>query len=151
FAGQKVGIVGANGSGKTSLLALIRGELHSEAGEVQVQPGITIGHVAQENAAQAGTALDFVLDGDPELRRIEAAIAAAQCDGVAEHDDAHAAGTALGELHERLAAIGGYGARARAARIMHGLGFSAADLMRPVEQLSGGWRMRLNLAQALMS
>jgi ATP-binding cassette, subfamily F, member 3 len=150
FAGQKIGIVGANGSGKTSLLALIRGELHCEAGDVQVQPGITIAHVAQESDAQAGTALDHVLDGDPELRRIEAAIAAAQGDGVMQLGDAHA-GSLLGELHERLAAIGGYGARARGAQIMHGLGFAAADLTRPVAHFSGGWRMRLNLAQALMS
>jgi len=151
FAGQKIGIVGPNGSGKTSLLALIRGELHCEAGDVQVQPGITVAHVAQEDAAHAGAALEHVLDGDPELRKIEAAIAAAQGDEVAEHDDAHAAGNLLGELHERLAAVGGYGARARAAQIMHGLGFSTADFTRPVAHFSGGWRMRLSLAKALMS
>jgi ATP-binding cassette subfamily F protein 3 len=151
FPGQKIGVVGPNGSGKTSLLALIRGELHCEAGDVQVQPGITIAHVAQEDAARAGAALEHVLDGDPELREIEAAIAAAQGDEVAEHDDAHATGNLLGELHERLAAIGGYGARARAAQIMHGLGFSTADFTRSVAHFSGGWRMRLSLAKVLMS
>ena len=151
FAGQKIGIVGPNGSGKTSLLALIRGELHCDSGDVQVQPGITVAHVAQEDAAHAGAALEHVLDGDPELREIEAAIAAAQGDEVAEHDDLHAAGSLLGELHERLAAIGGYGARARAAQIMHGLGFSTADFTRSVAHFSGGWRMRLSLAKALMS
>ena len=151
FAGQKIGIVGPNGSGKTSLLALIRGELQCEAGNVQVQPGITVAHVAQEDATHAAAALEHVLDGDPELRKIEAAIAAAQGDEVAEHDDAHAAGNLLGELHERLAAVGGYGARARAAQIMHGLGFSTADFTRSVAHFSGGWRMRLSLAKALMS
>jgi len=151
FAGQKIGVVGANGSGKTSLLALIRGELNCEAGDVQVQPGITIAHVAQESEAHDSIALDYVLDGDPELRRIEAAIAAAQGDGVTQQEDLHAAGSYLGELHERLATIGGYSARARAAQIMHGLGFSDGDLTRPAAQFSGGWRMRLNLAQALMS
>ena len=151
FAGQKIGIVGPNGSGKTSLLALIRGELQCEAGNVQVQPGITVAHVAQEDATHAAAALEHVLDGDPELRKIEAAIAAAQGDEVAEHDDAHAAGNLLGELHERLAAVGGYGARARAAQIMHGLGFSTGDFTRPVAHFSGGWRMRLSLAKALMS
>jgi len=129
---------------------LIRGELHCEAGEVEVQPGVVIAHVAQESEAHAGTALDYALDGDPELRRIEAAIAAVQ-DGATQGEDAHAAGSLLGELHERLAAIGGYGARARAAQIMHGLGFSTMDLSRPVAHFSGGWRMRLSLAQALMS
>jgi ATP-binding cassette, subfamily F, member 3 len=144
FAGQKLGIVGANGSGKSSLLALLRGELHCEAGEVDVQPGITIAHVAQETIASADAAHDYVLDGDRELCQIEAAIAAAERENAAEH-------VRLGELHERLAAIGGYGARARAAQIMRGLGFSQADLARPVSQFSGGWRMRLSLAQALMT
>ncbi|HTO45300.1 MAG TPA: ATP-binding cassette domain-containing protein [Burkholderiales bacterium] len=151
FAGQKIGIVGPNGSGKTSLLALIRGELQCEAGNVQVQPGITVAHVAQEDATHAAAALEHVLDGDPELREIEAEIAAAQGDEVAEDDDVHAAGNLLGELHERLAAVGGYGARARAAQIMHGLGFSTGDFTRPVAHFSGGWRMRLSLAKALMS
>ncbi|HTS53415.1 MAG TPA: ATP-binding cassette domain-containing protein [Burkholderiales bacterium] len=151
FAGQKVGIVGPNGSGKSSLLALLRGELHCDAGELDVQPGITIAHVAQETKASADAALDYVLDGDGELRRIEAAI---ERENAAEHtgaDERARAGGHLGELHERLAAIGGYGARARAAQIMRGLGFSQPDLARPVCHFSGGWRMRLNLAQALMT
>jgi ATP-binding cassette subfamily F protein 3 len=160
FAGQKVGIVGANGSGKSSLLALLRGDLHCEAGDVDVQPGLTIAHVAQETPASTETALDYVLEGDRELCEIQAAIGAAEHDAAGARDpDAeaacgsghpHAAGR-LGELHERLAAIGGYGARARGAQILHGLGFSQPDLARPVAEFSGGWRMRLNLAQALMT
>ncbi len=160
FAGQKVGIVGANGSGKSSLLALLRGDLHCEAGDVDVQPGLTIAEVAQEAPASTDPALDYVLEGDSELRQIEAAISAAERDDAtargpditAEHDGEKAYGAGLlGELHERLAAIGGYGARARAAQILHGLGFSQPDLLRPVVEFSGGWRMRLNLAQALMT
>ena len=173
FAPQKIGVVGANGSGKSSLMALLLGELHSEAGDVEIQPGLTIAQVAQETPAVADPALDYVLDGDRELRAIEDAIAAAEREHAA-HDrhtslhehatqhhhaeerdrrtagHAHAAGR-LGDLHERLAAIGGYGARARAAQILDGLGFSQADLTRPVAEFSGGWRMRLNLAQALMT
>jgi ATP-binding cassette subfamily F protein 3 len=160
FAGQKVGIVGANGSGKSSLLALLLGDLHCEAGDVDVQPGLTIAQVAQETPASTDAALDYVLEGDSELREIEAAISAAERHDAAARDPdvgaedrsgmAHGAGH-LGELHERLAAIGGYGARARAAQILHGLGFSQPDLVRPVAEFSGGWRMRLNLAQALMT
>ena len=160
FARQKVGITGANGSGKSSLLALIRGELQAEAGEVDLQPGLTIAHVAQETPATDQPALEFVLDGDRELRALEAAIAAAdQPDSsqpLAELSDprgqesAHRADE-LGALHDQLAAIGGYGARARAAQILDGLGFSESDASRPVSEFSGGWRMRLNLAQALMT
>jgi ATP-binding cassette subfamily F protein 3 len=171
FAPQKIGVVGANGSGKSSLIALLLGELHAEAGDVDIQPGLTIAQVAQETPATAAPALEYVLDGDRELREIEAALAAAEHahalqdqptsahqhsaphDRDADHprsDHTHAAGR-LGELHERLAAIGGYGARARAAQILDGVGFSQADLARPVAEFSGGWRMRLNLAQALMT
>jgi ATP-binding cassette, subfamily F, member 3 len=160
FAAQKVGIVGANGSGKSSLLALLRGDLHCEAGDVDVQPGLTIAQVAQETPAAMDAALDYVLQGDGELREIEAAISAAERnDAQARDADAESAdggGNApaaarLGELHERLAGIGGYGARARAAQILHGLGFSQPELARSVAEFSGGWRMRLNLAQALMT
>jgi len=160
FAGQKIGIVGANGSGKSSLLALLCGELYCEAGDVDIQPGLTIAHVAQETPATKDAAVDYVLDGDRELREIEAAISSAERDdaGMGRGDvgagegsaEAHPGGR-LGELHERLATIGGYGARARAAQILHGLGFSQTDLARSVVQFSGGWRMRLNLAQALMT
>ena len=139
--GEKVGIVGANGCGKSSLLALILGELQPDAGNFDMPSQLVVAHVAQELDATERAAVEFVMDGDAELRETEAAMA------VAEAKDA---GAALGELHARYAALGGYDARSRAGRLMHGLGFSAADETRPVAAFSGGWRMRLNLAQALM-
>jgi ATP-binding cassette subfamily F protein 3 len=141
YRGEKVGIVGANGCGKSSLLALILGELQPDAGSFDMPSQLVIAHVAQEMDATQRAAVEFVMDGDTELRETEAAMAAAE---------ARDAGAALGELHARYAALGGYDARSRAGRLMHGLGFSAADEMRPVAAFSGGWRMRLNLAQALM-
>jgi ATP-binding cassette, subfamily F, member 3 len=102
---------------------------------------LVVAHVAQELDATDREAIEFVMDGDAELRETQAAIAAAE---------AKDAGTALGELHARYAALGGYDARSRAGRLMHGLGFSVADESRPVRAFSGGWRVRLNLAQALM-
>ena len=148
FARQKVGLTGVNGSGKSSVLSMLRGELHSEAGDVDIQPGLVVAHVAQEMPATDRPALEFALDGDRELREIENAIAEAE---LADHQaPGHALGP-LGELHERMAAIGGYSARARASQILSGLGFSQADLTRAVTEFSGGWRMRLNLAQALMT
>jgi len=141
YRGEKVGIVGANGCGKSSLLALILGELQPDAGSFDMPAQLVVAHVAQEMDATQRAAVEFVMDGDAELRETEAAIAAAE---------ARDAGAALGELHARYAALGGYDARSRAGRLMHGLGFSAADEARPVAAFSGGWRMRLNLAQALM-
>ena len=141
YRGEKVGIVGANGCGKSSLLALILGELQPDAGKFDMPTQLVLAHVAQELDATQRAAVEFVMDGDVELRETEAAMAAAE---------ARDAGAALGELHARYAALGGYDARSRAGRLMHGLGFSVADETRPVAAFSGGWRMRLNLAQALM-
>ena len=139
--GWKVGLTGANGCGKSSLFGLLRGELHQEAGDLEIPSSWVIAHVAQETPALARPAIEYALDGDAELRRIEAALTAAE----AAHD-----GEEIGHLHGRLQEIGGYAARARAAALLDGLGFSGADLERPVADFSGGWRMRLNLAQALM-
>jgi ATP-binding cassette subfamily F protein 3 len=140
--GWRVGVVGANGSGKSSLFALLRGDIHTEAGDCEVPRDWRIASVAQETPPLPRAAIDFVLDGDEELRSVERAIEAA--------DRAHD-GHALAELHARLEAIDGYAARARAAGLLAGLGFSATDLNRPVADFSGGWRMRLNLGQALLS
>lgn len=140
--GQKIGLTGANGSGKSSLFALLLGELHPEAGDLFMPPGWVIAHVAQETPALDQAALEFALDGDAVLRQVEHDLAAASA-----ADDGHL----VGELHGRLGEIDGYGARARAAELLHGLGFSDADFAKPVAAFSGGWRVRLNLAQALMS
>ncbi|HTZ00286.1 MAG TPA: ATP-binding cassette domain-containing protein [Rhodocyclaceae bacterium] len=140
--GWKVGLTGANGCGKSSFFALLRGEIHADAGDLELPARWTVAHVAQETPALPDVALEFVLDGDGELRRVEGDLAAAE----AAHD-----GERIGALHARLEEIGGYGARARAAELLHGLGFADADFVRPVADFSGGWRVRLNLGRALMS
>jgi ATP-binding cassette subfamily F protein 3 len=142
-AGWRVGLVGANGSGKSSLFALLRGDLHADLGDCELPAAWRIATVAQETPALDMPAIDYVLDGDTELRGIERELAEAE----AHHEGGHL----LGELHGRLNDIGGYGARARAASLLAGLGFASADIERPVAEFSGGWRMRLNLAQALVS
>src|SRR5689334_20851979 len=136
---HKAALVGANGSGKSSLFAAIRGELHPDAGTIDRPPRWTLAHVAQETPAVPTPAIDYVLDGDTELRDIERALE------VSGHD-----GAKLAEMHHRYEEIGGYGAKARAATLLAGLGFSEMQQAQPVETFSGGWRMRLNLAQALM-
>lgn len=139
--GHKVGLTGANGAGKSSLFAMLRGELQSEHGDLEMPPNWVIAHVAQETPALSQAAIEFTLDGDVELRAIEKALVEAE----ANHQ-----GEKIGELHARFSEIGGYSARARAAELLDGLGFKNADLDRPVSDFSGGWRVRLNLARALM-
>ncbi len=140
--GQKVGLVGPNGSGKSSVFALVRGELHADSGEASLPPRWVLSHVAQETPAVERPAVEFVMDGDRELREVEAAIAEAEA--------AHADGERLALLHARYEEIGGYQARSKAQSMLGGLGFSAEAQAREVAQFSGGWRMRLNLARALM-
>jgi ATP-binding cassette subfamily F protein 3 len=142
-AGWRVGLVGANGSGKTSLFALLRGELHADLGDCELPAAWRFATVAQETPALEISAIEYVLDGDTELRAIETELAEAE----AHHEGGHL----LGELHGRLNDIGGYGAHSRAASLLAGLGFAVTDIERPVAEFSGGWRMRLNLAQALVS
>ncbi len=142
YDGDRVAVVGPNGTGKSSLFALITGELAVDAGEVSVQSGHVLAAVAQEAEADPRAAVEFVLDGDRELRLVEAELVAAE---------RAQEGVKVGTLHARLDAIGGYAARARAARLLAGLGFDAAAIERPVAEFSGGWRRRLALAQALMA
>ena len=141
FAGQKIGVVGANGSGKSSFFALLMGELHAESGDLEFPQELVVAHVSQETEPSLQPSLDFVLDGDEELRAAEREIAAAE---------SAAEGERLGEAHERYNNLGGWGARARAAEMLFGLGFSVAEHERPLAEFSGGYRMRLNLARALM-
>ena len=140
--GHKVGFVGPNGAGKSSVFALVLGELHADSGEVAYPPRWVLSHVSQETPAVARPAIEFALDGDVELREVEAAIAAAE----ASHEE----GEELAHLHSRFEEIGGYQARSRAQSMLGGLGFDAEAQARPVASFSGGWRMRLNLARALM-
>ncbi len=141
YPGQKVGLVGANGCGKSSLFALLRGELHADLGDCTLPSGWVLAHVAQQTPDSQEPAIELVLDGDAELRRIQLDLAAA---------DSAGDGLRHGELAGRLESIDGYGAESRAARLLHGLGFAPGEERRPVNSYSGGWRMRLALARTLM-
>ncbi len=139
--GQKIGITGRNGTGKSSLFKLILGEIQADEGSLEFPKNWVISHVAQETPALDRTAIDLVMDGDAELRRLQADLSVAEA-----ADD----GAKQGEIFAQLEAIDGFQARTRAAKLMQGLGFSIAQENEPVKNFSGGWRMRLNLAQALM-
>ncbi len=138
FANQRIGLVGHNGCGKSTLFRLIRGELHVDSGEVSLQSGKRLAYVEQEIANSELAAIEFVLDGDVQLRTLEQTLLGAQ------HDAAWFA------AQQQFEAIDGYGAPARAAQLLSGLGFASDSLERMVSSFSGGWRMRLNLARALM-
>ncbi len=140
-AGQRMGVIGANGCGKSSMFAMLLGELEPDDGELVLDPKDVIAHVAQESPHGRGAAVDYVMDGDRELREVQAAIAAGEAD--ANKPDLHL-------LYERMEAIDGFTAESRASRLLHGLGFAAHEYSKPVREFSGGWRMRLNLARALM-
>ena len=140
-AGQRLGLTGANGCGKTSLFEMILGRLEPDQGTIALPPGVRIGQVAQEGPRSSRSALDFVLDGDSELREIQAQLAALE----RQHD-----AQTLHPLYERMDVIDGYSAESRAAQLLAGLGFAPLELRQSVAAFSGGWRMRLSLAQALM-
>jgi ATP-binding cassette subfamily F protein 3 len=138
---QRVAIVGANGAGKSSLFQLILDQLSPEQGSISIPGGCRIAHMAQEVAASGQSAREFVLDGDVDLRRLEAELADAE-----SREDDHA----LARIHGELDLHEAWSASRRAESLLRGLGFSDDDADRPVSAFSGGWRIRLNLAQALM-
>jgi len=140
-AGHRMGVIGANGCGKSSLFAMLLGELEPDDGELVLDTKAVIAHVAQESPHGSGSAVDYVMDGDQELRAVQAEIAKGEA--AADQPDLHL-------LYERMEAIDGFTAESRASRLLHGLGFSADEYTKPVKEFSGGWRMRLNLARALM-
>lgn len=139
--GQKVGLVGKNGCGKSSLLSLIRGELASEEGDVTFPQHWAIAWVKQETPNVSASALDYVIEGDAEYMHFMAELAMAN-----EENN----GEKIAEIHGHLETIGAWTIQSRAATLLHGLGFSNEQLAAPVKSFSGGWRMRLNLAQALI-
>ena len=139
--GRRVGLIGKNGSGKSSLFALLKGEITADKGDVSIPKHWKTAAVAQETPALDISALDYVLQGDGELQLFQTALHKAE----AKND-----GMKQAEYHAKLEEIDAYSAPARAAKLLSGLGFSQEEHGRPVKSFSGGWRMRLNLAQALM-
>ncbi|MCS2171196.1 ABC transporter ATP-binding protein [Scandinavium sp. TWS1a] len=139
--GQKVGLVGKNGCGKSTLLSLLKNEISADGGSFTYPGNWQLAWVNQETPALPQPALDYVIDGDREYRQLEAELNAAN-----ERNDGHAIAT----VHGKLDAIDAWTIRSRASSLLHGLGFSNEQLERPTSSFSGGWRMRLNLAQALI-
>ena len=140
--GEKIGLIGTNGSGKSTLFAMLRDELHPDQGQIDFPRSWRVAHVAQETPALERAAVDYAIDGDAGLRQLERELAAVES---SEHE-----GHKIGELHAKLADADAYTVRSRAEQLLTGLGFSPAQMEQPVASFSGGWRMRLNLAQALM-
>jgi len=142
YAEQKVGIIGRNGTGKTSLFKLLMGELHADAGELDIPKDLRKAQMLQEALGSSRSAVDYVIDGDARFREVESALAEAeQAD---DHDR-------VAMLHGELDLLGGWSIRNRAEQLLSGLGFEVSDFSREVKEFSGGWRIRLNLAQALMT
>ncbi|MBV4368304.1 ABC transporter ATP-binding protein [Erwinia sp. BNK-24-b] len=139
--GQKVGLVGKNGCGKSTLLSLLKNEISADAGSFSYPGNWSLAWVNQETPALAVPAIEYVIDGDREYRQLQTDLTAAN-----ERNDGHAIAT----LHGKLDAIQAWTIQSRAASLLSGLGFSQEQLQRPVSDFSGGWRMRLNLAQALI-
>ncbi len=138
---EKVGLVGRNGAGKSSLFALLTNRLHADAGDVDMPPRWRLAEVAQNMPETTEGATDFVLQGDTRLMEAQARLADAEA-----RDDGHA----IAEAHQSISDAGGFDARSRAQAMLLGLGFQSGQLDAPVNSFSGGWRMRLQLARALM-
>jgi len=143
--GDKIGLIGANGAGKSSLFGLLRNELHPDQGQIDFPAKWRMAYVAQETPPLDRAALDYAIDGDVGLRKLQA-----ELEELESHPDSDAHGMRLGELHGMLADADAYTVQSRGEQLLLGLGFSLAQMNQPVASFSGGWRMRLNLAQALM-
>ncbi|AMP00997.1 ABC transporter family protein [Collimonas arenae] len=143
--GDKIGLIGANGAGKSSLFGLLRGELHADQGEIDFPSKWRMAYVAQETPALDRPAIEYAIDGDVTLRRLEEELAFLESE-----PESSSNGILIGELYSALADADAYTVRSRAEQLLTGLGFSLAQMDQPVASFSGGWRMRLNLAQALM-
>ncbi len=139
---QRIGIIGANGSGKSTLFSMLLQKHAPDLGDLLIPKQLRFAHVAQETPAYTQSALDYILDGDQELRAIEQHLQQAE----AAHD-----GDKIAHWHEKLGDIDAYTAPARAGQLLAGLGFSSEEQQKPVSAFSGGWRVRLNLGQALMA
>jgi ATP-binding cassette, subfamily F, member 3 len=143
--GDKIGLIGANGAGKSSLFAMLRGELHPDQGEIDFPAKWRMAYVAQETPPLERAALDYAIDGDVTLRKLEAELARLEAE-----PESHDNGIAIGEIYSALADADAYTVQSRGEQLLLGLGFSLDQMQQPVASFSGGWRMRLNLAQALM-
>jgi ATP-binding cassette subfamily F protein 3 len=143
--GDKIGLIGANGAGKSSLFAMMRGELHPDQGEIDFPAKWRVAYVAQETPPLDRAALDYAIDGDVTLRKLEAELARLESEPESSEN-----GIAIGEIYSALADADAYTVQSRGEQLLLGLGFSIDQMQQPVASFSGGWRMRLNLAQALM-
>jgi len=143
--GDKIGLIGANGAGKSSLFAMLRNELHADQGEIDFPARWRMAYVAQETPALDRAAVEYAIDGDVTLRALQA-----ELDRLEAMPHTEENGIAIGEVHSGLADADAYTVQSRAEQLLLGLGFSLEQMNRPVSSFSGGWRMRLNLAQALM-
>jgi ATP-binding cassette subfamily F protein 3 len=143
--GDKIGLIGANGAGKSSLFAMLRNELHPDQGEIDFPAKWRMAYVAQETPALDRPALEYAIDGDVTLRKLEAELARLEA-----QIDTNENGIAIGNVYSALADADAYTVQSRGEQLLLGLGFSLDQMQQPVASFSGGWRMRLNLAQALM-
>ena len=143
--GEKVGLVGRNGAGKSSLFALLNGSLHEDNGDFYVPPQWRMAQVAQDMPETSQSATDFVVEGDTRLCEARDSLAQAEAANDGEGD-----GEAIANAYMLLQDAGAHDAQARAQALILGLGFGLDELERPVNSFSGGWRMRLQLARALM-
>ncbi|WP_065306691.1 ATP-binding cassette domain-containing protein [Janthinobacterium psychrotolerans] len=143
--GDKIGLIGANGAGKSSLFAMMRGELHPDQGEIDFPAKWRVAYVAQETPPLDRAALDYAIDGDATLRKLEAELAYLESQPETTEN-----GIAIGNMYSALADADAYTVQSRGEQLLLGLGFTLDQMQQPVASFSGGWRMRLNLAQALM-